>query len=211
MKIIATNLAVPREINWKGKQQVTGIYKQPVKGPVRLMTGGVEGDLIGNKKVHGGEFKACYLFASEHYAYWKSQYPNLEWGWGMFGENLTTEGLLDDDIQVGDVFRIGTSIVQATIPREPCYKLGLKFGDQEIVSAYVDYAYPGAYLKILEEGLVSAGDAIKLLESASDSITIRDLFRFLNARQKDPAVLDALLVNPYMPDYKKEKLKRYIK
>lgn len=211
MNILATNIAVPRKISWNGKQHITGIYKHPVTGPVRLTSDGVEGDLIGNKKVHGGEFKACYLFASEHYDYWKTRYPDLLWNWGMFGENLTTKGLLDDEIQVGDVFQIGTSIVQATIPREPCYKLGLKFGDQEIIAAYVDYAYPGAYVKILEEGLVSAGDAMKRLESASDSITIRELFRFLNARHKDPAVLDALFANPYVPDYKKEKLKRYIK
>jgi len=211
MKIIATNLAVPREINWKGKQQVTGIYKQPVKGPVRLMTGGVEGDLIGNKKVHGGDFKACYLFASEHYEYWKTRYPKQDWQWGMFGENLTTKGLLDKDIQVGDVFRIGSSLVQATIPREPCYKLGLKFGDQGIIPAYVAYGQPGAYVRVLEEGPVAAGDAIIRVESAINSISIRDFFIFLNSREKNPDILEALLKNPHVPEYKKAKLLRYMK
>lgn len=209
MKVRTTNLAHPREIIWKGKKQVTGIYKHPVTGPIRLKAEGVEGDLIGNKKVHGGESKACYLFASEHYEHWKPLYPDLEWHWGMFGENLTTEGLLDDTLQVGDILKIGTCVVQVTIPREPCYKLGLKFGDQGIITAFIDYGQPGAYVKVLEEGIVSAGDAITLLESASDSISIRDFFIFLNTRQKDPVLLREILSNPYVPRYKKDKLQRY--
>ena len=209
MKVIATNLAVPREISWKGRIQKTGIYKKPVSKPLRLKDNRVEGDLIGNPKVHGGEFKACYLFASEHYPYWKSRYPTLDWTWGMFGENLTTEGLLDDAIRVGDVLKIGSCVVQVTIPREPCFKLGLKFGDQGIITAFIDHGQPGAYVKVLEEGMVSAGDAITLVESASDSISIRDFFIFLNTRQKDREVLGAILSNPYVPQYKKDKLHRY--
>lgn len=211
MKIQATNLAKPKEIIWKGKKQTTGIYKYPVKGPVRLNSLGVGGDLIGNRKVHGGEFMACYLFASEHYEYWKNRYPDLDWHWGMFGENLTTEGLLDDTIQVGDIFKIGTAVVQATIPREPCYKLGLKFKDQGIIAAYVDYGHPGAYVKVIEEGEVKAGDAIEQMESVSDSLSIRDLFLFLNSREKDQQLLKSIFNNPYVPDYKKEKLRRYQK
>lgn len=211
MQVRATNIAEPREIIWKGNSQITGIYKYPVSAGIRLRPEGVEGDLIGNKKVHGGAYKACYLFASEHYDHWKIRYPELNWHWGMFGENLTTEGLLDDAIQVGDIFKIGSALVQATIPREPCYKLGLKFQDQGVVADFIAHGHPGAYVKVLEEGEVAAGDAISRLEAASDSISIRDFFIFLNTRQKDPDVLGALLANPYVPDYKKEKLRRYIK
>lgn len=210
MKVLATNLAQPREIQWKGNTQLTGIYKFPVPGPVQLMPEGVEGDLIGNKKVHGGQFKSCYLFSSEHYDYWKLRYPKLDWHWGMFGENLTTQGLLDDTIQVGDTFRIGKALVQATIPREPCYKLGLKFDDQGIISSFTNHGYPGAYVRVLEAGEVKSGDSIERIESVPDSISIRDFFLFLNSRQKDQMVLGSILNNPHVPEYKKEKLGRYI-
>lgn len=211
MKVIATNIAEPREILWKGRPQRTGIYKFPVSGPVRLKVRGVEGDLIGNKKVHGGEYKACYLFASEHYDYWKAQYPGLSWNWGMFGENLTTEGLLDDSIQVGDIYKVGTTVVQATIPREPCYKLGLKFNDQGIINAFIAYGHPGTYVKVLEEGLVASGDGIERVKVAKDSISIRDFFVFLNTAEKSQDVLQRILDNPYIPDYKKVKLERFAK
>lgn len=209
MKVHATNIAQAREIVWNGKSQVTGIYKFPVNEAVRLESEGVKGDVIGNKKVHGGTSKACYLFSSEHYDYWKPRYPDLDWHWGMFGENLTTEGLLDDSIQVGDIYKIGSALVQATIPREPCYKLGIKFGDQGIVANFIDHGYPGTYVRILEEGEVSAGDPITRVESASDSLSIRDFFVFLNCKEKNKEVLKALLGNPYVPEYKKEKLRRY--
>lgn len=211
MNVRATNIAEPRELVWKGNPQLTGIYKLPVDGPIRLVEDGVKGDLIGNKKVHGGKFKACYLFSSEHYTYWKPQYPRLHWNWGMFGENLTTEGLLDSDIQVGDIYRIGSATVQATIPREPCYKLGLKFKDQAVVNAFIEYGHPGAYVRVLEEGIVVTGDEIVRLESAKDSISIRDFFIFLNTTEKSQDVLQHIMNNPYVPDYKKEKLARYEK
>lgn len=211
MKVLATNIAEPRELVWKGKPQRTGIYKFPVAGPVRLKVEGVEGDLIGNKKVHGGAYKACYLFASEHYAFWKKKYPKLPWDWGMFGENLTTGGLLDTDIQVGDIYQIGAATVQATIPREPCYKLGLKFGDQGIIDAFIAYGHPGAYVRVLEEGNVASGDGIKRVEPAQGSISIRDFFIFLNSTEKDQGLLQRLLHNPFIPEYKKSNLARYKK
>ena len=211
MEVKSVNLAEPREIVWKGRTQVTGIYKYPVSEATLLTPEGVKGDLIGNKKVHGGAFKACYLFSSEHYDHWKTRYPELEWHWGMFGENLTTHGLLDDAIYVGDIFQIGFAKVQATIPREPCYKLGLKFGDQSIISSFIDYGHPGSYGKVIEEGVVTAGSGITRLEAAQNSISMRDFFIFLNSREKDQDMLRALLENPYVPDYKKDKLKRYIK
>lgn len=211
MQVIATNIAKPREFTWKGRTQASGIYKYPVDEPILLKDHGVAGDFIGNKKVHGGEFKACYLFSSEHYPYWQEKYPTLDWDWGMFGENMTTQGLLDNEIRVGDIFKIGTAIVQSTIPREPCYKLGLKFADQGIIEAFIAHGYPGAYVRILEEGEIQAGNTIALLEPAYGSISIQEFFIFLITREKDPILLDEILKNPYIPDYKKKKLKRYTK
>lgn len=211
MQVIATNIAKPRELTWKGKTQVTGIYKYPVDEPMLLKDHRVVGDLIGNKEVHGGEFKAVYLFSSEHYPYWQKKYPALEWHWGMFGENLTTRGLMDHEIEIGNIYKIGTAVVQSTIPREPCYKLGLKFGDQDIIQAFIAHGNPGAYVRILEEGEIQTGSAIELIEPARGSISIQVFFNFLNSREKDQNILSRILKNSYIPDYKKEKLKRFIK
>ena len=211
MRVIATNLAVPREISWKGRIQQTGIYKNPVPGPIQLKDQGVTGDLIGNPKVHGGEFKACYLFSSEHYPYWKKRYSDMRWDWGMFGENMTTEGLLDTDILIGNIYKIGSTLVQATIPREPCYKLGVKFNDQGIIDDFVAHGYPGSYVRILEEGEITTGDSIHLIEKAKHSISIADFFRFLYEKEKDQSLLSGILRNQYLPEYKKQKLQRFVR
>jgi len=211
MKVIATNIGLPKEMSFQGRVQITGIYKQPVDGPIQLGDQEVAGDTIGNKNVHGGKFMACYFFSSEHYPYWKELYPQMDWNWGMFGENVTTEGLLDSEIMIGDTYKIGSAVVQATIPREPCYKLGVKFNDQGIIDTYVAHGYPGSYVKILEEGEITAGDTIHLLEKASNSIAISDFFRFLNTKEKDQSTLKNLLANPYLPEYKKQKLQRFIR
>jgi len=210
MRVIATNIGQPRELSFQGRVQTTGIYKQPVEGPIELKDHAVVGDTIGNKNVHGGKFMACYLFSSEHYAYWKQHYPHMSWNWGMFGENVTTEGLLDSDILIGNIYRIGSAVVQATIPREPCYKLGVKFNDQGIIDRYVAHGYPGSYVKILEEGEIITGDSIQLVEKASNSISIAKLFRFLNEKEKDQSQLSGILTNQYLPEYKKQKLQRFV-
>ncbi|NND16034.1 MAG: MOSC domain-containing protein, partial [Eudoraea sp.] len=185
-------------------------YKEPVTGPIYLKDHAVTADTIGNKKVHGGEYKACYLFSSEHYPYWKEVYPSMDWNWGMFGENVTTEGLLDSEIHIGDIFKIGSSIVQATIPREPCYKLGVKFNDQHIIETFIAHGYPGTYVKILEEGEIKEGDIIEKLEAAKNSISIAYFFKILNTKDKERSVLLDLIENPYLPKYKKERFSKLL-
>ncbi|MDH3698237.1 MAG: MOSC domain-containing protein [Flavobacteriaceae bacterium] len=210
MKVIATNIAKPRDISWKGRIQSTGIYKFPTAGPINLKNDAVKGDSIGNKNVHGGKYMACYLYSSEHYAYWKELYPQLDWDWGMFGENLTTEGLLDTDIFIGDIFKIGTAVVQATIPREPCYKLGIKFNDQRIIKQFIDHGFPGAYVRILKEGEIESGDKIIKTEAAQKSVSIYDFFRFINSKELDRRSLEQLIDNPYLPEYKKTRFARLL-
>ena len=211
MRVISTNIGQPREITYHGRVQTTGIYKRPVESPIELKDHAVTGDIIGNKNVHGGEFKACYLFSSEHYPYWKKRYSDMRWDWGMFGENMTTEGLLDTDILIGNIYKIGSTLVQATIPREPCYKLGVKFNDQGIIDAFVAHGYPGSYVRILEEGEITTGDSIQLIEKAKHSISIADFFRFLYEKEKDQSLLASILNNPFLPEYKKQKLQRFVR
>lgn len=211
MHILATCLAKPKLISWKGREQYTGIYKVPVDGPIHLGPEGVESDCIGNPKVHGGEHKACYLYSAGYYPYWKSHYPNLEWDWGMFGENLTVANMADDLMRIGDIYQIGTAVVQVSMPREPCYKLGIKFNDQDIITKFIAYGNPGAYARILEPGEVRKGDRLNLIEKSENTLTIVEFFRLHYALKKDPYLLDKALANKALPEYKRRKLLQFQK
>ncbi|UII76577.1 MOSC domain-containing protein [Flagellimonas sp. HMM57] len=210
MKVISTNIAEPTTIFWNGKQEETGIYKYPTEKSLLLEQENVEGDVIIDRKHHGGEFKACYLFSSDDYPYWREKYPQLEWNWGMFGENLTIEGLDESKLRIGNIYKIGNSLVQITQPREPCYKLGIRFGTQEILKQFIDHERPGTYVKILKVGEVQTGDTMELVKESENTLTIQQFYKLLFARKKDKAILKLALNNDGLPKSKKEKLKKYV-
>ena len=130
----------------------TGIFKTPINGRVRVRTLNLEGDRQADLSVHGGPDKAIYAYPSEHYDYWRGEFPDMELHWGMFGENLTTSGLLEGAVNVGDQFRIGSAITMVTQPRVPCYKLAAKFGREDIVKRFLASGRSGFYLKVMQEG-----------------------------------------------------------
>ncbi len=210
MKIISTNIAKPTKIIWNGKEVTTGIYKEPINDPIFLGKTDVKGDEVTDRKHHGGEFKACYLFSENQYDYWKGLYPNLDWNWGMFGENLTVEDLNEDDIQIGDIYKVGEALVQITQPREPCFKFGYKFGNQNALKQFIDKGYSGTYVRILQEGYVTAGDEFKLTEKAKNSISTRSFFNLLFSRNKDINTIKLILENDAIPQKKRDKLKAFI-
>jgi MOSC domain-containing protein YiiM len=189
LKIISTNIAKPTTIIWNGQKVTTGIYKKSVNSPILLRNQSVQNDEISDRNVHGGEFKACYLFSKDQYNYWKDLYPNLEWEWGMFGENLTISGLNEKDIHIGDIFKIGSTLVQVTQPREPCFKFGVKFGSQEVLKQFIDHGYPGTYVSILEEGYVKTGETLELVEKAKESISTWQFFDLLYNKEKNRGIL----------------------
>lgn len=178
MKIISTNIGEPKTIEWNGKMVQTGIYKYPVEKPIFLGLEDVENDHVIDRRYHGGVDKACYLYSADHYPYWKKFYPDLEMPWGMFGENLTVEGLHEAEINIGDIFKIGEAVVQATQPRQPCYKLGIRFGDQKMVKQFVDSGFAGVYVRVLEKGFVRAGDEMVLVEKKV-SLSVMNVFELL--------------------------------
>ena len=139
MKIISTNIAQPTTFTWNGKEITTGIYKTPTDAPIFLGKEDVKGDVVSDRKVHGGEFKACYLFSLNHYDYWKNLYPNLEWTYGMFGENITVKDLDESQLFIGDIYKLGNALVQITQPREPCFKLAHKFGSNTVLKQFIDH------------------------------------------------------------------------
>ena len=184
MRILSVNVGLPREVSWQGKFVTTGIFKEPVKGPVMLRTLNFNGDGQADLAVHGGVSKAVYAYPSEHYAFWRAEFPEMNLSWGMFGENLTTEGLLEDALYIGDRFRIGEAEVMATEPRMPCYKLGIKFGRADIIKRFLASRRSGFYFAVMREGIVSAGDALELIGREQQDISVADITR-LYAFEKD--------------------------
>jgi len=178
MKIISTNIGEPKTIEWNGKMVQTGIYKYPVEKPIFLGLEDVENDHVIDRRYHGGIDKACYLYSADHYPYWKKFYPDLEMPWGMFGENLTVEGLHEAEVNIGDIFKIGEAVVQATQPRQPCYKLGIRFGDQKMVKQFVDSGFAGVYVRVLEKGFVRTNDEMVLVEKKV-SLSVMNVFELL--------------------------------
>ncbi len=210
MQIISTNIGNPTPIQWNGQQTTTGIFKFPVNEPLLLEEEAVAKDTVSDRKVHGGVFKACYLFSADHYPYWKERYPALEWNWGMFGENLTVEGLDEAKIRIGNIYKVGSALVQVTQPREPCFKLGIKFGTQEILREFIDHGFPGTYVRILEVGEVNTGDTLELVEESENALTVQQFYKLLFSRTKDIDLVKLAIANEALPLYKRERLKRYV-
>ena len=184
MKILSVNVGLPREVTWQNKIVTTGIFKEPVKGPLMLRTLNLDGDGQADLTVHGGVSKAVYAYPSEHYAFWRAEFPAMGLPWGMFGENLTTEGLLEDAVYIGDKFRVGQTELMVTEPRMPCYKLGIKFGRTDIIKRFLASRRSGFYFAVMREGMVSAGDALELIGREQQDISVADITR-LYAFEKD--------------------------
>ncbi|WP_298487254.1 MOSC domain-containing protein [uncultured Maribacter sp.] len=210
MKVIATNISKPTTIVWNGKEEQTGIYKYPVNEPIFLGKSDVEKDTVIDRKHHGGVNKACYLFSADNYEYWKNLYPNLDWNWGMFGENITVEGLNESTLRIGNIYKVGECKVQITQPREPCYKLGIRFGTQKVLKEFIEHQSPGTYIKVLKEGNVKTGDSFELVEESDNSLTIQQFYNLLYAKVKDKKIIKTAISNSTLPEYKKEKLKKYL-
>ena len=175
MRVVSVNVALGRPVPWHGEVVRTGIYKEPVPGRVRVRPLGLEGDEQADLRVHGGPTKAVYAYPSEHYAFWQGEFPGRDLPWGTFGENLTVSGLSESSIRVGDRFRIGTTLLAATRPRFPCYKLGIKFGREDIIPRFLASGRTGFYLRVLEEGEVAAGDVIEALGGGDGQSTIAEI------------------------------------
>ena len=164
MKLTSVNVGLPREVVVGGKVVRTSIWKNPVQGRVHVSTLNLDGDQQSDLSVHGGVDKAVYLYPGEHYSYWRTQLPGVDLPWGAFGENFSTEGILEDQIKVGDRLRIGSVEFTVTQPRMPCFKLGIRFNRRDIVKRFLESKRTGFYLAVLREGEVESGDAIEFTE-----------------------------------------------
>ncbi|MFD2562193.1 MOSC domain-containing protein [Aquimarina rubra] len=212
MKVVSTNIGEPQTISWRGKEVKTGIYKYPVNKPIFLDTEDVKGDFVIDRRFHGGVDKACYLYAAEHYPYWKEKYPDLDWNYGMFGENLTVEGFDERDIKIGAIYRLGEATVQISRPRQPCYKLGAKFGTQKILKQFINSLFPGVYVRVLESGTVNKGDEFILIDEADDGVSISEIYMLIYHydRSKHKDLLYKALNNNLVSDSDKKYFGKYV-
>lgn len=183
MKLLSINVSKPKPIQYGGKTVQTGIFKEPVSGTVMLREKNIDGDGQGDLRVHGGTYKAIYGYPFEHYAHWQQALQRDDLTYGQFGENLTVAGLLETSVYIGDVFQIGSTVkLQITQPRVPCFKLAYKMGLPEFPKQFLDSRRVGFYFRVLEEGKISAGEAITRIEVASASMSITEI---LNLRYFD--------------------------
>lgn len=175
MKLLSINVGLPRDVKWRGKVVRTSIFKAPVSGRVRVMRLNVEGDQQSDLSVHGGVEKAVYAYPSEHYAFWRNQIASTDFPWGAFGENLTTEGLLEDRVHIGDRFRAGSTEFIVTQPRMPCFKLGIRFNRPDMVKRFLRSGRVGFYFAVVQEGDIGAGDSLDLVAEDNSHITVADV------------------------------------
>ena len=220
MKLVSLNCGLPREVLWHGQSVITSIYKDPVHVRVALRTLNFDGDRQSDLTVHGGKYKAVYCYPIEYYGYWQSELPDDSLPYGSFGENfsiegLVREGLAEDSIHVGDRFSVGSAEVVVTQPRLPCYKLGIRFGSDDMVKRFLKSRRTGFYLAVTREGVVGAGDDLTLLSHDPGSVSISEITRLYVAKEYGPVdarqVRRAIAANA-LPDswrtYFQEKLDR---
>jgi MOSC domain-containing protein YiiM len=201
MRLVSVNVGLPREVSWQDGTVTTGIFKQPVAGRVKVRRLNLDGDRQADLSVHGGPSKAVYAYPSEHYPYWREQFPHIDMPWGMFGENFTLEGLLEDQVNIGDRLRIGSVEFMVTEPRMPCYKLGIKFGRKDIIPRFLKSVRSGFYLSVLEEGEVGADDAIRTLSRAEPSVTVADIVRiYANRSNTDLDLIHRAIQTEALPE-----------
>jgi MOSC domain-containing protein YiiM len=176
MKLISVNVSPPKEIQYKGESVTTGIFKKQVQGRVMLRELNLEGDGQADLTVHGGVHQAVYVYPFEHYDYWQHKLGRQDLLYGQFGENFTVAEMLEDQVHIGDIFRIGNAVVQITQPRVPCYKLAIRMNLPQFPKLFMASGRTGYYLRVLQEGEVSAGDAIKRIEIAPEKMTVQETF-----------------------------------
>ena len=192
-KVVSINVGLPRTVEWRGQSVRTGIYKDPVLGRVVIRTLNIEGDRQADLRVHGGEHKAIYGYPSEHYPFWRNEFPDLQMPYGMFGENLTTEGLLEQDVFIGNRYRFGTAELTVTQPRMPCYKLALKFKRDDILKRFLESRRTGFYFAVMKEGEAEAGTGLQLISKDPEEVSVRDITELYLRKNTKPNLLERVL------------------
>lgn len=181
MRLLSINVSLPRVVTHTAETVTTGIFKEPVSGPISLRTRNLEGDGQADLKSHGGICKAVYAYPYEHYRYWSQELDRTDLAFGQFGENFTVEGMLEKDVSVGDVFRVGGALLEITQPRVPCFKLGIRMGGLDgFPKRFLKSGLVGFYMRVLQEGQVAAGTTIKRIKTDPEGMSIYDISHLMH-------------------------------
>lgn len=210
MKLVSLNVGKPQNLEWNGKTVCTGIFKKPVSGSRKVSFLNVEGDAQADLRVHGGVNKAVYAYDVSHYEQWKSLLQRDDWTPGLFGENLTTDGLLDAAVKIGDVYQIGSVHLQAVQPRFPCTKLNVRFGLPDMTERFTQHKRNGIYFRVIREGMLAAGDEIRLLQASRFDVTVQQYVDCYYAKGKDRAVVDTVLSVPFLPESQRKAFESFV-
>ena len=190
----------------RGQMVATGIYKRPVDGPVMARRLNLDGDEQGDRRSHGGPHKAVYAYPSEHYAVWAPEFPGVELGWGTFGENLTTAGLSEESVWIGDEFVIGGARLRVTQPRYPCFRLARKMERRDFVARFLESGRSGFYLAVVEEGTIEAGDRIERALRTPGAVSVLDIVRLATGKCEDRTLIARALALEGLPHFWKEQI-----
>ncbi len=199
MRILSLQVGRPRDVESRGRIVNTSIWKSPVEGRVHVGAAGIDGNQQADLTVHGGPNKAVYVYPSEHYAFWTRELPGMDLPWGSFGENLTTEGLIETEVRIGDRLRIGSADFVVIQPRMPCHKLGVRFGRDDMVKRFLASRRSGFYLGVLREGEIGAGDAITVTSRATDGVSVTDVVNLYVEDLEDVDLYRRALAAPELP------------
>lgn len=209
MKLVSVNCGLPRQVVWHGTSVTTSIFKEPVKGRIAVRSLNLDGDRQSDLTVHGGRYKAVYCYPVEHYDYWTAVLPGFALPMGAFGENFTTEGPAEDSVHIGDRWSVGSAEFVVSQPRLPCYKLGIRFGSDDMVKRFLASRRTGFYLEVTREGDVGEQDAITLLSRDPNSVTISEITNLYVAKEFNDEDVDRVrqaLTLSALPDSWKEYL-----
>lgn len=200
MKLLSLNVGQPKCVNWKGKEIETSIFKYPVEGRKAVSLLNIEGDKQADLRYHGGRDKAIYAYDKAHYEAWQTHIDRKEWSFGLFGENLSTEGLEETEVLIGNIYQVGSVLIQATQPRIPCFKLNICFEREDMTALFYNFKRYGIYFRVLEEGVLQAGDTIELVKTSSYSISIAEMIDCFTSKGKDKKQLQQILDIPILPN-----------
>jgi MOSC domain-containing protein YiiM len=193
MTVLSVNVSQPTTVAYRGRSVTTGIFKSPVACRVMVRRINLDGDRQADLSVHGGTDKAVYVYPSEHYRKWAEELGRRDLAFGQFGENLTVEGMREETVHIGDIFRIGSALLEVTQPRIPCYKLGLRMGSAQFPKKFLSSNRTGYYVRVLEEGDVGVGDSIERIATDPERMTIRQTVRLAFFEQGNVAMLQKVL------------------
>jgi len=210
MKIVSLNVGRPEQKQWQGKTVVTSIFKNPIPYRVNVSMTNIEGDEQADPRVHGGINKAVYAYDISHYDHWKKILQRDDWNYGLFGENLTTDGLRDDEVRIGSVYKVGNAKLRAIQPRFPCVKINIRFGLTDMIERFINEKKNGIYFSVVEEGDLQVNDQIALAEESPHNITVQDFVECYYSKGRDKSILKEILSIPFLPDSKRQAFQSFL-